>query len=309
MKIIGITGGTGFIGRHVSQKLLDAGHQVIVFSRGGKEAKGRLLYAHWDPAEKQIDTAALTEIDGIIHLAGAGVVDKRWTAAYKKELIDSRVAATDFLVTQLKQHSNRCKSFVAASAIGYYGPDQRNGAFRETDPPYQDFLAKLCVDWEAASMKASPQFRTSIFRFGIVLGAESGAYPQLAAPLKMGIVPILGSGNQVMSWIHVEDIAGMIMSASLDEGYKGVFNAVAPEPATNTTIMKTIAAIKGGRKLGIRVPAMILKVIMGESSSEVLKSCTVSSDKVQHQGYQFQYPELKMALEAVERAVLDEKRK
>lgn len=296
---IGITGGTGFVGRHLTPRLLAAGHKIVIFSRGKKPDDGDVRYAHWHPGNQEIDTAALHDIDAMVHLAGAGVADKHWTTARKGEIIASRVDATDFLVAQLQTYAPACKTFIAASATGYYGPDRSGHVFTEQDPPFDDFLARVCVAWEEASMQAAAAYRTVIFRFGIVLGKDGGAYPQLAEPMRFGIMPILGSGRQMVSWIHIEDIAGMIQSALAEDAYQGIYNAVAPAPVPHHMLMKTIAKAKGGIKIPAPVPPFVLRMMMGEASVEVLKSCTVSSKRVGAAGFRFRYPEVSEAVKAI----------
>lgn len=238
-----------------------------------------------------MDADALRDVEAIIHLAGAGVADKRWTAARKREIIDSRVAATHFLHEQIAVHAPACNTFIASSATGYYGPDRGGLApFREDAPPYNDFLAGVCRDWEAATFSAKSHYdTTAAFRTGIVLGRDGGAYPELSGPMKFGIMPILGNGRQVVSWIHVDDLADLYIEAALSGTYNGVYNAVAPHPVTNRILMQTIARAKGGLKIPAPVPPFVLQLIMGDASVEVLKSCTVSSEKVEQAGFEFRY--------------------
>ena len=292
-------GSTGFVGQHLTQLLVAAGHKVVVLSRSRKPDEGNIHFARWNPDKKEIDITALRELDAVVHLAGAGVADKRWTEARKKEIISSRVDATDFLINQLQAHAPECRAFIAASATGYYGADRGTQAFREDDPPVDDFLSQVCVQWEGASMKAAAFYRTVIFRFGIVLGKDGGAYPELAGPMKFGIMPILGSGKQIVSWVHVEDVAGMIKAALEDDTFKGIYNAVAPAPVPHRVLMKAIAAAKGGIRIPAPVPPFVLRIIMGEASVEVLKSCTVSSKKVQDAGYVFRYAEIDGAVKQI----------
>jgi hypothetical protein len=299
-KTIGITGGTGFIGRHIARNLAAAGHSVIVFTRSPKAAEGNIRYALWRPDSEQIDGSALQEVEAVIHLAGAGVADKRWTPERKEEIMSSRVAATHFLHHALRADAPACKVFVAASASGYYGPD-RDGLtpFTEDAPPYNDFLAGVCVAWESASFSASGRYRTAVLRIGIVLGKDGGAFPKLAGPMRFGVMPVLGSGQQMVSWIHVEDLAQLFVTAALNERFQGVCNAAAPHPVTHRKLMKTIAAAKGGLRIPVPVPAWALRVIMGEASAEVLKSCTLSCKKVLELGFQFRFPDLKDAIQDI----------
>lgn len=297
MRTVGIFGGSGFVGTHIAKQLRDAGHQVVVFSRSPKQGQDGIRFAHWDPAKKTIDTQVLSTLDGVVNLAGSGVVDKRWTKAYKQEILDSRVVSTHFLHEQLAIHAPNCKAFVAASATGYYGPDRAaRGAFKEGDDPFHDFLADVCRQWEEASAAGTDRYRTSIIRIGIVLGKEGGAYPQFAGPQRFGVMPILGSGRQVVSWIHVEDLAALFIRALTDETWRGVFNGVAPVPVTHATIMKTIASVKGGLKIPVPVPGFALRIGLGESAIEVLKSCTVSSQHVQASGFNYSFRDIRDAV-------------
>ena len=297
MKVIGITGGAGFIGRHISQRLKADGHEVIVFTRKPRAPAGGIQFSQWNSESQTIDRNALATVDAMIHLAGAGVMDKRWTPAYKREIIRSRVAGTHFLHEQLAQYGARCRSLVAASAIGYYGPD-RHGAtipFIETAAPYHDFLAGVCVQWEAAIFAAQSKYRTVALRIGIVLGRDGGAFPKLVQPMGFGIVPILGSGMQMVSWIHIRDLAAIFAKSALDEAFGGIYNAVAPNPVTHKALMLSIAAANGGLKFPIHIPGAILKIIIGEASTEVLKSCAVSDARILAAGYRFSFPEIEFA--------------
>jgi uncharacterized protein (TIGR01777 family) len=198
MATIGITGGTGFIGRHLTHLLVRRGHNVVVFTRSvaNKTPHKQVSFVHWDADTGECDINGLKSIDAIVHLAGAGIANKRWSEARKRKIVDSRVKATDFLVSRLKEFAPGCKTFVAASAIGIYGPDRNtHGAFTENAAPYDDFLAETCKKWEATSRKAADFSRTIIFRFGIVLGKEDGAFPEFVKPMTFGVVPILGSGK------------------------------------------------------------------------------------------------------------------
>jgi len=295
MKTIGITGGAGFVGQHITSLLLGLGYEVVVFTRNNTLTNTHkcLLYAHWDPDKELCDTQALSSLDAIIHLAGAGIADKRWTADRKKEIVHSRVHGTAFLVSQLSIHAPNCKTFIAASAIGYYGPDkQLDNPFTELSPASPDFLGDTCQKWEAESLKAATRCRAVILRLGIVLGKESGAYPQLAAPLPYGIMPVLGSGNQVVSWIEVSDLARLFIFALENENISGIYNAVAPNPVTHLQLMQAIAKARGGFKIPAPAPGFLLKIILGEMAVEVLKSCFVSAHKTIAAGFTFKFPDI-----------------
>jgi uncharacterized protein (TIGR01777 family) len=298
---VGITGGTGFVGSHISRTLTAQGHKVVIFSRKARPSKGNINYATWNPDAKEIDTNALSGLQSIINLAGAAVVDKRWTEARKAEITRSRVDATYFLHEQIAQHAPACKTYVASSATGFYGPDRPGQApFTEADPPYTDFLAMVCRRWEEATFSAKDRYTTTTaFRTGIVLGPDGGAYPEFAGPMKWGIMPILGGGRQIVSWIHIDDLAQLYIDAAISGTYNGVYNAVAPTPVSHSKLMHTIARVKGGLKIPAPVPAFVLQIMLGDASVEVLKSCTVSSAKTQAQGFSFRYPEAEEAIKAI----------
>lgn len=304
MATIGITGGTGFVGKHLQKLFTEGGHNVVIFSRNAdkKSKNPNVSFAHWNPDAQACDTDALQTLDAVIHLAGAGVADKRWTDKRKQEIVDSRVIGTRFLVKQLKAHAPKCKTLVSASAIGYYGPD-RDGLvpFKEENSPSTDFLATTCEKWEAEALPAASFLRLCTIRIGIVLGHEGGAYPQFANPLKFGVMPILGAGKQIVSWIHVDDLARIMEYAVFNEALYGVYNAVAPFPVSNKELMQTLAKAKGGISIPVQVPSFALKLALGEMSIEVLKSCTVSAAKVLETGFQFGFNTLKEAAEDLQK--------
>lgn len=294
---IGITGGTGFVGRHLTRLLQSRGHSITIFSRSeGTQSKTDVRTARWNPDADTFDAAAFAPLDAVVHLAGAGVADKRWTTVRKKEIVDSRVLGTRMLVEVLRAHAPSCKTLVSASAIGWYGPDEPDRIpFTEDAPPAYDFLGDTCRQWEAEVFRAKDFLRTVALRIGIVLGREGGAYPEFAKGLRFGTMPILGNGAQVVSWVHVEDVAAMFARAVEDESWQGAFNCAAPHPVTNRALMKAIAKAKGGLAIPVPVPAFALKIALGEMSTEVLKSCTVSSEKVRAAGFRFRFERIEEA--------------
>ena len=302
MKTIGITGGTGLIGKHLSSLLVNHGYKVIIFTRSPSKytSKQPVTYARWDQSSNACDIAAIKSLSAMVHLAGAGVADKRWTKKRKDEIRHSRVNGTRFIISILKEHGNHCKTFVTASATGYYGPDHSPVVpFTETAQAHEDFLGTTCMQWENESHKAEAFARTVVLRFGIALAKESGAFPEFAKPLSLGVMPILGGGKQVISWIEADDLARMILFAIEHENVSGTYNAVAPKPVTQKDLMKTIAATKGGLAIPVPAPAFLLRAILGEMSTEVLKSCTVTSQKVIEAGFKFNHTEIGSAVKAI----------
>ena len=300
MSTIGIIGGTGFVGTHLVAQLAEKGHKVLIFTRKGgtkRDASTNVSYHVFDYKTKQCDAEAFARLDAVVNLAGAAVAEKRLTTARKQEIVSSRVDNTQWLLQQIEAHAKNCKTFVAASATGFYGPDRPGTTpFTETAPPYNDFLGETCRKWEAASLAGSGIVRTVILRIGIVMGKEGGAFPELAGPLKFGVMPVLGSGRQLVSWIEVEDLARLIGFALETQSVSGIYNAVTPNPVTHRDLMKAIAAQKGGLAIPVPVPAFALKIALGELSTEVLKSCTVSAKKTADTGFRFLHPTIGEAL-------------
>ena len=306
MRTILITGGTGLIGNRLVKLLIHKNYRVIILTRNPENKSGdeRTEYALWDPARGTIDGEAVRSADGIIHLAGAGVMDKKWTEAYKKEILESRAKSAALLIQALGANVHRLKVFVSASATGWYGPDKIPGHFfTEDEPADTAFLGEVCRQWEESTEQAEALgIRVCRLRTGIVLAAEGGAYKEFRAPLKFGLATILSTGKQMVSWIHADDLCRQYIFALENENMRGSYNAVAPEPVTNKTLTLTIAkAARGKFYLPIHVPAFILKIMMGGRSVEILKSVTVSCEKIKQQGFTFFYPGIEAAVEEIEK--------
>ena len=302
METVLITGGTGMIGKALTQALIERGFNVIILTRhlNDKQKAGsdRLTYAIWDLEKQTIDKNAFAKADYIIHLAGASVAEKRWTKKRKKEIVSSRVDSGKLITDSLKNLSNRVKTVISATAIGWYGPDKNNGKkFTEDDPSSNDFLGQTCKLWEAAIEPASFLGKRLVkIRIGIVLSNEGGAYPEFKKPLKFAFATILGSGKQIVSWIHIDDLIRTILFAMENEKMEGVYNAVAPYPISNKELVLKIAKERGRSYIPVHVPTFALKIRLGEMSVEVLKSATVSSEKIQQAGFIFQYPDIGSAI-------------
>lgn len=298
MATVCITGGTGFIGTALSKHLSAKGHAIIILSRSAnKKSDSSVTYMHWDPEAGTIDSNAIAKSDYIIHLAGAGVADKRWTKKRKEEIRNSRINGSALLVKALKETDNHVQAVISASGIGWYGPDKEK-AFVETDPAYTDFLGSTCSDWEN-SIEPVIQLgkRLVKLRTGIALSNDGGALAEFKKPLRFGLASVLGTGNQVVSWIHLTDLIRLYEYAMENNQLSGVFNAVSPEPITNKTLILSLAEkIRGRAFITMPVPSAVLKLVLGEMSIEVLKSATVSAAKIRSTGFQFLYPSLKAAL-------------
>lgn len=309
MSTILITGGKGLIGRALTKSLVETGHQAIVLTRSAGLVKSidGIEYSQWNPETEIIDPDAVSRADVIIHLAGAGVAEKRWSRKRKQEILNSRVKSSRLLVKALETIPNKVHTVISASAIGWYGtdPETKNSepgqySFQEIDPPSDDFLAQTCFQWESSIRPVEDlNKRLVILRAGIVLSKEGGALKELIKPLNWGIAAIPGNGRQMVSWIHIQDIVSIIITAIESKSIKGVYNAVAPEPVSMKEMIIRIA--KGLKKIYIpvKVPSFLLKAVLGEMSVEVLKSTTVSCNKLLQSGYCFRYPVIGAAVSSL----------
>ena len=307
-----ITGGTGMIGTALSRRLLNEGYNVIILSRNPQEtaashplgaernffrSSGNLFYSRWDVKGMTIDPTALAEADFIVHLAGAGVAAQRWSEARKQEIRESRTRSSELLLKALRAQPNKVRAVISASAIGYYGPD--NGTpFTEEDTPAEDFLGSTCKQWEKSMDPVTELGKRLVkMRLGIVLANEGGALREFRKPLRMGVAAILGDGSQMISWVHVDDICRAFIHAIEHDNMQGVYNLTAPTPVSNRNLTLSLAQKSNGSLyIPFRVPGFLLKAMLGEMSVEVLKSATVSSQKIQQAGFNFQYPDIDQAL-------------
>lgn len=301
MHIVLITGGTGMVGTSLTQLLLSKGYQVIVLTRQPRiSIVPNLSYAVWDVAKGYIDPLAIGKVDTIVHLAGAGVADKRWSKKRKQEIVDSRVLSGALLVKYLTKNSHQVKTVVSASAIGWYGPDNAQSlmnGFVETDPVDGAFLGATCKSWEdSVNPVEALGIRLVTLRIGIVLNKQGGALAEFIKPAQFGMATIFGNGKQMVSWIHHHDLCRMILFGIETKTTQGVYNAVSPDPISNKDLIIAITKKLRGFYLPLPVPAFILEIMLGEMSIEILKSAKVSSNKIQNVGFNFDYPTLHSAL-------------
>ncbi|QMU27642.1 TIGR01777 family oxidoreductase [Adhaeribacter radiodurans] len=293
-----ITGGTGLIGTRLSEMLIDLGYEVAHLSRSSAK-KSKYKTFRWDIEKDYIEEAALTYTDYIINLAGASVADGKWTDKRKQEIRDSRIKGTNLLINQLQKVPHHVKGFISSSAVGIYGNSGERLVAEESSYAENDFLAEVCRDWEKSAQQATNlSIRTVIYRIGIVLSKEGGALPQLAKPIKYLVGAPLGSGQQYISWIHLDDLCRLFIAAIEDHQFHGVYNAVAPHPVTNEEFTHNLAEILHKPLTGLKVPAFGLKLVLGEMSIAVLGGSRVSANKVLQTGFTFEYNYLNEALEA-----------
>jgi hypothetical protein len=286
-----ITGGTGFIGKELHTFLVQNGHQVKILSRKGGDYS-------WNLEQKTIDSNMLDGIDCIVHLAGAGIADKRWTSARKAELIASRVESTHLLLELLKSTPNQVKTFISASAIGFYGADSGEQVCTEESHAGKDFLAECTQKWEkAVDQIANLGIRTVKVRIGLVLSGKGGIFPVLARPIRWGVGTVLGTGKQWQSWIHLSDLVRIFQWCIEHNAAQGAFNAVAPKPVRHKE-MTQLMAKKMHRPLFLpAVPAFFLRLVLGEMSVLVTGGNYVSSERIQREAnFSFSFVEFSTAL-------------
>jgi len=297
-KNILITGATGLVGRTLVPALQKQGHNIAVLSRKQTEIKDVRVFL-WDVYKEKIDKKAFEGIDTIIHLAGEGIADKKWTVERKKQLIDSRVRSADLLYKAVKETNAPVKSFISASAVGFYG-DRNEEILTENSLPGNDFLAECCIKWEkAAEEGVKLGIRVVKIRIGLILSKEGGALAAMDKPIKLFAGAPLGSGKQWMPWIHLQDIIGIFSKAINDTELSGAYNACAPVPVTNKLLTKRIAHYLNRPVWPFNVPQFALKALLGEMSILPLMSNNTSSQKILNTGYQFSFVNLDDALKDI----------
>ena len=298
---VAITGSSGLIGTALSASLQADGHQVVRLVRRPPRAADEI---RWDPHAADAGNPVLTGVSACVHLAGAGVGDHRWTAAYKAEIRSSRVLATRALATVLAGLSPRPATFIVASAMGWYG-DTGGATVTEDAPAGKGFLSRVVADWEAAASPArDADIRVAQLRSGLVLGSEGGMLGRLALPARLGVLPRFGDGRQVMSWISLTDeirAIRFLLDGDGDgaSGRSGPYNLTAPNPVTNSELTSALlAALRRPDFPWLRVPAPVLRLGLGEMSSELLTSARVLPKRLLDAGFEFDYPTVGAALAA-----------
>ena len=283
-----VTGGTGLVGRRLTALLTEKNHEVRILSRNPKNENE----FKWDFSKGFLDDKAIENIDYIIHLAGAGIADKRWTKERKEVIVNSRVATANLIFDKIKAQNIPLKGFISASGSNYYGAQTTAKVFKESDAVGTDFLGQVCIKWEAAANQFKDlNIPVTILRTGVVLSKTGGALEKMRTP----IVSPLGSGNQYMAWIHIDDLCNLYTKA-IEETFVGVYNAVSPEFHTSKTFSKALAKAIKRPFLPIAVPGFLLKLVFGELAIILLHGSRLSSDKIKEKGFIFKYKELALAL-------------
>ncbi len=300
MQTVLISGGTGLVGKTLGKLLVDKGYKVIVLSRhaAAGNLSSNITTALWDVNKQQIDITALQQADYIVHLAGAGVMEKKWTPAYKKEIISSRADSARLIVNSLQNNANKVKKVISASAIGWYPPGEN--LHTEDEAADSGFLGETCRLWEAGIDPVMKLNKDLVkLRIGIVLSKEGGALKEFITPLKLGVAAILGNGKQIISWIHIDDLCRLFLFAIENEEMNGVYNAVAPAPVDNKSLTLTLAKKRNRFYIPVHVPTFILKLMLGERSIEILKSAAVSCKKILAKGFDFKFKNIDAAIEDI----------
>lgn len=296
METILITGASGLIGQKLTPLFLRKGYRVIHLSRT-LPARPAVETFLWDVQKQTIDNDAIQQADYIIHLAGANISDKRWTASRKKEIIDSRVDSLHLLFKSIQRTNKQLKAFVSASATGIYGALTTEKIFSEGDPPAEDFLGTTCKLWEgAAETIAKLEIRTVKLRTGIVLSENGGALEKMVKPVKLFVGAPLGSGKQYFPWIHIDDLCEIYLKAIEDNSLYGPYNAVAPEHITNKAFTEHIAHLLKRPLILPNVPSFLLKLAVGELAIAVLEGSRVSCKRIEESGFIFTYNTVDKAL-------------
>jgi len=286
-----ITGGTGLVGKRLTAMLKERKHEVRILSRNPKG----LNEFKWDVSKSFIDDKALDNINFIIHLAGAGIADKRWSNERKKVIIDSRVDTANLLFHKIKAQNISLTGFISASGSNYYGAQTSDKIFEEKDDAGTDFLGDVCQKWEAAANQFKElNIPVTILRTGVVLSKKGGALEKMKTP----VISPLGAGQQYMSWIHIDDLCNVYIKA-IEEDFRGVYNTVSPEYQTSNSFSKTLAKAIKRPYLPIAVPGFLLKLVFGELAIILLEGSRLSSQKIENKGFVFKYSNLKEALKSL----------
>ena len=297
MKVL-ITGGSGFLGKIITKELTHKNIPVVHLTRNKNSLSGVKTY-EWNWENGEIDETCFKDVTHIIHLAGAGIADKPWTMKRKRIIIKSRVLTTRLLYNKINTLKIPINTFISASGIGYYGAQTTSKIFSENDEPFDDFIAKCCLQWEKSVHLFQPLSRVVIIRLGLVLNKDQGALPKITSLVKRGMGASLGSGKQYMPWIHLHDAVNIFMECLNNKNFIGVYNGVAPEHKTNSEFNKEIALTIQKKIRLPNVPPFILKTLYGELADLLLYGSRVNSVKIVNAGFKFKYQQLKIALDEI----------
>lgn len=292
-----LTGGTGFIGKHLTDVLIENGFTVSILSRSQRKNTPSITYYKWNLKVNYIEEEAILNADYIIHLAGEGIVEKRWTKKREKAILESRTKPIELIFSILKENNKTLDAFVSASAVGIYGAFTTQEICTENTPPANDFLGTTCQIWENTTDQITTLgIRTVKIRTGIVLGKDEGFLKKITPSFKAGFGAILGSGKQYIPWIHVEDLAQIYLKAIVDTEMQGAYNATITDNTTNATLSRILAHLYGYSIWLPNISPFLIRLALGEMSIAVLEGQRVSSEKIQNKGFEFQYTDIEATL-------------
>lgn len=294
-----ITGASGLVGTKLTEMLLNRGYIVHAIGRKKAEDAKGLKHFVWDMAKQEMDSEALEGVSGIVHLAGAGVADERWSSSRKREIMESRTQSTALLFKYLRQNKRAVDVIVSASAVGYYG-DCGADLVTEKRAPAHTFLAEVCKAWEEGVVKVKDLgVREVRCRIGIVLSENGGALPELTRTLPLGVAPYFSNQDLYYPWIHINDVCGIMIHALENEKVEGAYNTTTDTPVKIRDLMETIVSVKKSGAVLVPAPSLAIKIAMGEMSDMLLSSQRCSASKILKTGYRFAFPELRQALEDI----------
>ncbi len=294
-----IAGGTGLVGSRLIQLMDKTKYDITILTRGKSKSQNDIVHRQWSPTDGTFDLD-ITGVDHVINLAGAGIADARWTGNRKQILIQSRTKSTQLLASQLQTHQHALKTYIGASAIGYYG-DRDDEILTENSEPGTGFMVECCQLWEEAHQLVVNHTESStILRIGIVLSTKGGAFEKIYLPMKLGMANYFGNGKQYYSWIHIDDLCQMIISQlSPSQKNHEIWNAVAPKPLTNKDFIKQIKNGLQSRAIVAPAPAFALKLMLGEMSQVVLNSNRVMPNIPISKHFPYEYPNLPEAAQDI----------
>jgi len=295
MKKILITGATGLVGKKLSKKLHERGYKVEILVRSKDQESDFKSYL-WNYEKGVLEEGALDNTYIFIHLAGA-TISKRWTESYKKEIYNSRINSAQFIYEQMQKQNIHPEAVISSSAAGIYGQTTSQTIFTEKDPAADDFLGKVCKDWEEKALQfRNLGSRVVCVRTSTVLSEKGGALEVLKKPIELNVGAVLGTGEQYFPWIHIDDLVNIFVKAVECVTIDGAYNASAPDFVTNKILTKTIADHLGKTIWLPNIPKFVIKTALGEMSVLALEGSRISPDKIINEGFKFAYERLDSAL-------------
>lgn len=298
-----VTGATGLVGKALVKKLIEEKiYQVKVLStnldRAWSVLPPEVEGLSWNVNQASISPTALDDVDVVVHLAGEGIANKRWNEKQKKKILNSRVLSSRLLIEKMKENKVKPKKFISASAIGIYG-DAGDETLTEKSNRGKGFLAEVCIAWEASVLENDiEEMKSCVVRTGLVLSDKGGALAKMLPAFKLGLGGKLGSGNQYMSWIHIDDLVSIYMNLIKKDEIAEIYNAVSPNPVTNSSFTKTLGK-QLKRPSVLPVPGAMLKVALGEMSGLLLESQRVVPEQLMKESFDFKHSKLESALEDI----------